>query len=139
MNIEGLIYDGYNFITVNNLNKINKVSIISIIINRRGNIISVGLNSYSKTHPVQAEFSKRAWKKGVVENGEQVFLHAEIASLVRCRKKPHAMIIVRVDKKDQFANCKPCPICQLAIKEAKIDFKNVYYTTGDNNGYETLE
>lgn len=116
----------------------NRTSIICFITNNRNKIISTGFNSYNKTHPFQAKLSSKAFKKGVVENDEQIFLHAEIAALIKCRQKPHSMYIIRIDRNGELANCKPCPICQIAIHNAGIKTKNVYYTDRGLNEFKNL-
>jgi deoxycytidylate deaminase len=73
-----------------------------------------------KTHPVQAKYAKR------VGAHEAIYLHAEISALVRCRHKPHAIYIARVLRNGDVGYAKPCPICELAIKEAGI--REVHYT-----------
>jgi len=93
-----------------------KQRIEATIYNKRGHIISVGVNSYTKTHPKQAKFAKLA------DNPLAVFLHAEIAALVKCRQKPHRISVIRYMKDGTTGNAEPCAICKLAIKEAGIKF-----------------
>lgn len=92
------------------------------IFNRKGHVIAVGKNSYSKTHPMQAEYA--------IKNGlpSKVFLHAEIAALVKCRETPYRIKIERYDKKGNPKLAKPCPICEMAILESGI--KIVEHTIG---------
>lgn len=94
--------------------------ITAIIYDKRDRILSIGQNSYIKTHPEMARLGKIA--------GEpmKIYLHAEIAALVKCRGNPHKIRIERFGKSGRPLLAKPCPICQLAIKEAGI--KVVEYT-----------
>lgn len=57
-----------------------------------------------------------------------VYLHAEIAALVKCRDwgKIHRMSIFRFNSKGNPMLAKPCDICQHAINLAGID--NVEHT-----------
>ena len=48
---------------------------------KRGKIISVGYNSYKKSHPIQSHFARLACLP------EKVYLHAEIAALLKARDK----------------------------------------------------
>jgi len=101
-----------------------------VITNKKGKIISIGFNSETKTHPEQAKFA--------LMNGEinKIFLHAEIHALVRCRDNPYTIHVARLTKGGNVGIAKPCPICQLAIKKAKI--KKVIYTNkkGGTSQYE---
>lgn len=93
-----------------------KQKITAVIYDKRGRVLSVGENSYTKTHPKQAKLAARAGLP------EKEYLHAEVAALVRCRNldKAYKIVVTRINKKGKFANAKPCPICSLAIQEAGI-------------------
>ena len=93
----------------------------AIITDSKGNILSKALNSYEKTHPIQAAYANK------VKRPTKIYLHAEIAALIKCRKKPHTIIVSRFLKDGSMALAKPCPVCQLALKEAGV--KKVCYTT----------
>jgi len=101
----------------------------AVITNRKGTIISSGVN-VRKTHPVQARHARFI-------NPDACFLHAEISALVKCREKPHTLYVARILRDGTTALAKPCPICQLAIKEAEID--TVVYTTGSENKFESIK
>jgi len=90
--------------------------ITAIIYDKKGRILSIGKNSYVKTHPKQALHAAR------VGRPEKVFLHAEMDAIIRCRDltKAHRILVSRVSRKGKYANAKPCPICQDAINEAGI-------------------
>lgn len=91
-----------------------------IITDKQGKLMSVGWNS-SKTHPIQARY---AAKTG---HHTKIYLHAEIAAIIKSKGRGWSMYIVRVTKNGNWANSRPCPVCQLAIREAGI--RNVWYTT----------
>lgn len=97
--------------------------ITAIIKDKRGRVLSIGKNSYSKTHPLMASLSEQM--------GEpyKIYLHAEVAAIVRCKdlSKAYSMEIYRVDKRGNYRLAKPCPICQAAIREAGI--KHVWFST----------
>lgn len=100
-----------------------RVTITATIYDKRGRILSEGVNSYTKTHPKQAEYAKR------MGDPDRIFLHAEIAALVKCNRGiPYKIKIVRKLKNGQLGLAKPCPICNAAIKEAGIKF--VEYSIG---------
>lgn len=101
-----------------------KQDITAIIYDKKGKVLSVGKNSYVKTHPKQA---RHANKVGLPE---KVFLHAEMDAIIRCRNlnKAHRILVTRITRNGKYGNAKPCPVCSSAIKEAGI--KNVEWTDG---------
>lgn len=103
----------------------NQQRVAAIITDDKGNILSTGLNSYDKTHPLQAKYANRT------DNHHHVFLHAEIAALVKNRsgEKASKIYVARLYKNGEYALAKPCPICSMAIKEAGIE--EIIYTGKD--------
>jgi deoxycytidylate deaminase len=97
-------------------------NLTATVYNKRGNIIAVGKNSYTKTHTIQSKYAKR------VGEIHKVYLHAEIDALIKAQGKGYKIKIERYGKNGEPKNAKPCPICELAIKEAGIKF--VEYTVG---------
>ena len=51
--------------------KNKKQNICAIITDRRGNILSIGTNSYTKSHPLQAYYCELATKEN-----HKIFVHA---------------------------------------------------------------
>lgn len=104
--------------------KSDKYRLCAIITDKKGNILSIGHNSYSKTHPRQFYFAKK------VGTAHRIFLHAEIDALLKIPygSIPNSIYIARVGKNKQPLLAKPCSICQMAIQDARI--KNIYYTKG---------
>lgn len=94
-----------------------KQTLSAVIYDKRGRILSVGYNSYIKTHPLQAEHAKR------VGLDDKVFLHAEVHAIVKCRDldRAHKIFISRWNKKGKPLYAKPCPVCESAIKAAGIE------------------
>ena len=90
--------------------------ITALIYNKRGRLLSVGKNSYHKSHPTQAKYALK------VGQPYKQFLHAEIAALIKCRGVPYKIYVERKDAKGNSRLAKPCPICELAIKEAGIKY-----------------
>jgi tRNA(Arg) A34 adenosine deaminase TadA len=99
-------------------------NLTAIIYDKKGNVLSIGKNSYIKTHPLQA---KRAQEVG---REAAVFLHAEIHAIVRCRdlEQAHRIFIARYDRNGSPRLAKPCPICQHALTFTPI--KVIDYTIG---------
>jgi tRNA(Arg) A34 adenosine deaminase TadA len=93
-------------------------NITAIIYDRKGKILSIGKNSYIKTHPMQAKFAAQ------VGEAYKVFLHAEIHAITRCKKlsKAYSMTITRFNEDGSPALAKPCKICNSALKFSGIKF-----------------
>jgi tRNA(Arg) A34 adenosine deaminase TadA len=91
-------------------------NITALIYDRKGRLISVGKNSYVKTHPLLARLVKS------LGLDHRISLHAEIAALVRLKDWPkaHKIVITRFNKLGKPVIAKPCPICQRAIHDAGI-------------------
>ena len=102
--------------------KQNKYNVTAIIYDKKGNILSIGKNSYRKTHPMQAKFARK------VGRPDRVFLHAEIDAIVRCRNIDDAyrIFVTRTDKMGHTRLAKPCPICAEALQTVGI--KHVEHT-----------
>ncbi len=96
--------------------------ITAIIYDKRGKVLSIGKNSYVKTHPLQAKYANK------VGLPEKQFLHAEISAIVRCRDlaKAHKIEVFRVGRNGDLLLAKPCPVCESAIKASGI--KHVEHT-----------
>lgn len=92
--------------------------ITAMIMDRRGKVMSVGQNSYIKTHPLQAKHAK---KTGMPE---KMFLHAEIHAITKCRdlRKAYKIFVSRYNKNGEPVLAKPCPVCISAIKASGIKY-----------------
>jgi len=92
------------------------------VYDNRNRILAVAQNSFIKTHPKQARFAKQA------NLPKACYLHAEVLAIIRALKHgiPYKIKIERYFKNGMPALAKPCPICELAIKEAGIHY--VEYT-----------
>lgn len=103
-----------------------KTARIAAAIVLKGEIISIGVNSY-KSDPLQAKYSK---------NEHAIFLHAEIAAIKKALKRINREELKKCDmyivrrKVNNGVMCnglaKPCVGCQRAIDTYCIN--NVYYT-----------
>jgi deoxycytidylate deaminase len=90
--------------------------ITAIIYDKRGRILSVGQNSYVKTHPVQAAHAHK------VGEPEKVYLHAEIHAIIRCPdlSKAHKIFVSRWNRQGNPVLAAPCAVCRSAIEAAGI-------------------
>lgn len=99
-----------------------RFDLTAIIYDKRGKVLSIGKNSYCKTHPLQKKHTND------VGLSEKIYLHAEVHAIVKCRDltKAHKIMITRYDSDGNPKNAKPCPVCVSAIEAAGI--KVVYHT-----------
>ena len=101
------------------LNLEHRCSHIAFLI-RRGKIIHIGTNS-CKSHP---ETLKYAYK-----DHQKVGIHAELNVCMKSGKenlKDYSMVVLRVDRKGNLANSRPCCGCQSVIKQFSIG--DVWYS-----------
>jgi deoxycytidylate deaminase len=98
-----------------------KVDVVATIYDKKGNLLARGYNSYTKTHPLQKRLASLA------EQPDKIYLHAEIAAIIRCKgKKPYRIVVERYDKQGRPVCSKPCKVCEIAIRLAGI--KEITYT-----------
>lgn len=101
----------------------SKQTVKATVYDKKGRVLAIGYNSYTKTHPTQARFARLAGA------GWKTYLHAEIAALVKIRgSTPFAIRVERYGADGSPRLSRPCPVCWLAIEEAGI--KEVSYTVG---------
>ena len=105
----------------------SKKKVGALLLNKN-KVVTTATNLETKSHPLQAFFANR------VGLPEKIYLHAEISALVRCKEECDTIVVARVNNQDNLRSSRPCPICQLAIKEAGI--VNIHYTTDDGFLYE---
>lgn len=93
-----------------------KHSLTAIIYDKRGRVLSVGQNSYTKTHTLQAKYANKCGKP------DAIFLHAEIHAMIKCQdlSRAHRIFVSRYDMGGRPRMAKPCPICESAIEAAGI-------------------
>jgi tRNA(Arg) A34 adenosine deaminase TadA len=101
--------------------------ITAIIYDRKGRVLSVGKNSYVKTHTLQAKHAKK------VGLPDKQFMHAEIHAISKCKdlQKAHRIVVYRYGKRGQPLLAKPCLICQSAIESVGIEV--VEWTENDDD------
>ena len=89
----------------------------AVIYDRRGKILSVGKNSYVKTHPLQAIHAK------LTGNDSKIYLHAEIHAIVKLKELTNAykIFVSRWGKNGYPRMAKPCAICLSAIQATGIE------------------
>lgn len=95
---------------------IGKQRVCAIITDKKGRIISIAANSYSKTSPFMYKYAKQVGLE------DKIYWHAECKAIKQLvdTKHAHKIYIARVTKSDKVGNAAPCPICAAAIKDAGI-------------------
>ena len=101
---------------------------------KKGVVLAVAFNDYTKRSPRQKALSLRA---GLSEHRTAV--HAEVLCLIRASrnhpsKRVHTLLIERYDSEGKPRLAKPCASCELAIRDSKV--RIVMYTS--DNGIQTL-
>lgn len=93
-----------------------KQNITAIVYDKKGRIISVGRNSYVKTHPFQAKIAAEVGLE------HKIYLHAEVDALVKLKdwNKAHKIVVTRFGKAGEPLLAKPCAVCQRVIEMAGI-------------------
>lgn len=96
--------------------------VIATVKDKRGRVLSVACNSYSKTHPLQAKYASLCGLP------DKQYLHAEVAAILRVRdiSKAHTISVERYNSKGEPVNAKPCVICERVIQASGIT--NVEWT-----------
>ena|ERR1700758_3642052 len=94
-----------------------KLALTAIIYDKKGRVLSVGQNSYTKTHPLQAAHAKKY-------NEHKVFQHAEISAIIRCPdlSLAHRIRVFRYSKSGEPMPSAPCLICRSAISATPIKY-----------------
>jgi tRNA(Arg) A34 adenosine deaminase TadA len=94
----------------------HRPTLTAIIYDKKGNILSIGKNSYVKTHPLQSYYANKA------NDTHKKYLHAEIAAIVRLgyAARPYRIVVHRYGSNGEPRLAKPCAICIGAIKDYGI-------------------
>lgn len=94
-----------------------KHTITATVYDKKGRSLTSAQNNYFRTHPIQAKFANKTHQP------LRVFLHAEIAALVKLKKGqiPDSIYIERRKKDGTPGLAAPCPVCRAAIAYWKID------------------
>ena len=97
-------------------------NLTAIIRDKKGRILSIGKNSYVKTHPFQAKMARS------VGRDLAVFLHAEIAAIVACSdiSKAYSIEVIRTMKDGSLGLAKPCNICMRAFEKIIPNIKIIH-------------
>lgn len=110
----------------------------AILLDKKNRVISAGVNSYERTHPVQYWAAKNASKVFNEPNLEKkIFGHAEIFSLIKAKEDAETIVVCRLGGhgKKELRMSKPCKICSHYILNCS-KVVNVHYSTPNGFMYE---
>lgn len=93
-----------------------KHRVCAIITDKKGRIISIAANSYTKSSPVMHRYAQS------VGLDDKIYWHAECKAIHQIAniKRAHKIYVARVTRKGAIGTAAPCPICAAAIKDAGI-------------------
>lgn len=110
---------------------IKRYEIFATAFDKKGRVISKGVNDYRKSHPVMMSLAKSVGLE------EKIYLHAEIRALLRARDTPvHTLQIERYDANGEPALAAPCPVCREGLKLFGV--KKIRYSYPDGYKEEIL-
>ena len=94
----------------------SKVDITAIIYDKHGRALSIGKNSYTKTHPIMLKYANK------VGRPHKVYLHAEVDAILKCKNldRAYKICVYRYDSKGNPLPAQPCPICMSVIELTPI-------------------
>ena len=94
---------------------------------KKNEVISIATNHDCKSHPIQARWGEKVGLR------EKIFLHAEIAALIKARDDADKIIVVRLGghSGNELRMAKPCPICE-AFYLRHSGISDVYYSVSHN-------
>jgi len=94
-----------------------KHQLTAVVYDRKGRVLSIGQNSYLKTHPKQKELSIKAGYP------QKEFIHAEVAAILKCRDltKAYRIRVTRVGRSGELLLAMPCNVCMPYIRESGIE------------------
>lgn len=93
-----------------------KQDITAIIYDKRGRVLSVGKNSYTKSHTLMHTHANK------VGLPHKIFLHAEASAIIKCKdlSKAHRISVFRFNNKGEPMLAKPCKVCQSLLDSTPI-------------------
>lgn len=97
------------------------IYLTAFIKDKKGNILSIGKNSYFKTHPMMVKLARLFGEF----SSSKVFIHAEIDAITKCQdlSKAHMIEVYRYSEtKRRYVTSNPCKICRTGIEKTPIKY-----------------
>lgn len=99
---------------------------VGAVLMNKNKVIATATNHDCKSHPVQAKWAEKVGLE------EKIYLHAEIAAMIKARDDADKIVVVRLGGRsgEELRQSRPCKICEAYLRHAGI--QHVYYSTGNN-------
>jgi tRNA(Arg) A34 adenosine deaminase TadA len=99
-----------------------KSNITAICFDKKGRVLSVGKNSFTKTHPLQKKYAD------LCGLGDKIYMHAEVHAVVQVKEPENidSILVTRFNKSGKPVRVDVCVICQSLLKV--IGVKNIRTT-----------
>lgn len=93
-----------------------KQDITAIIKDKRGRVLSIGKNSYTKSHTLMHTHANK------VGLPHKIFLHAEADAVIKCKdlSKAYKIEVYRFNNEGKPLLAKPCVVCESLLKSTPI-------------------
>ena len=114
----------------------SKMKVGAVLLSSKGKVLTTAVNQERKSHPIQARIARS------VGHPRIVFLHAEVAALLKLRHRQAAstVIVARLGGvgASELRMSRPCPVCEAYLRQHGV--KDVYYSvTNDTWSHECWE
>ncbi len=102
----------------------SKFKLAAAVYDKSGALIGSATNNMSKSHPWQERLAR------AVGHPDKIFLHAEVAALLKSKGgDPNVLYVARIKKDGTTGLSKPCDICMEAMRLSGVE--EYYYTIND--------
>lgn len=93
-----------------------KQDITAILYDKRGRVLSIGQNSYVRTHPLQGYHANK------VGLPHKTFIRAELDAVLKCKdlSKAYKIEVYRFNNEGKPLLAKPCVVCESLLKSTPI-------------------
>jgi deoxycytidylate deaminase len=113
---------------------------IGAVVVDKGEVLSVGVNKYGKSHPLQKKYNEHR-RFFTYEIPTSHNIHAEMDALLKSRNrnvKGASIYVSRApyDKHQETGMCRPCGACMEALRDFGI--KKIFYTSNQGLVYEEV-
>lgn len=96
--------------------------ITATAMDKRGNVISTGVNEYNRSHPLMKHFAILAG-----ESEQKIYRHAEFSACINAgRREIHTLFVQRHTSNGEMANAEPCRTCKVMLQSFGV--KRVVHT-----------
>ena len=100
-----------------------RYEIVSTCFDKKGRVLSTGVNEYSRSHTLMKHFAEKAG-----ESSHKIWKHSELSAVLKAGdKQVHSILVQRFDAEGKPSLAKPCPTCQVMLKAFGV--KVIRYTT----------